>query len=104
MFKLKEIICHPSPPPLLPISVSSTVPSTVSVYYAIFVAVAVVITVNIPLPFAVALALSSSLSLLPYPLLSPTQSLLPLPSPLLPPYQSQYFCHHCMLLLLVNVP
>ncbi len=58
---------------------------------------------NIPFLFAVALALSSSLSLLPCPLLLPTQFLLPLPSPLPPQYQSRSFCHHCMLLLLVNV-
>jgi hypothetical protein len=85
MIKLKEVICHPSPPSL-PISVSSTIPFTDSFYYAIFVAVAVAIAVNVPFSFAIALALSSSLSLLPCPLLSPMQSLLLLPSPLLPPY------------------
>jgi hypothetical protein len=67
------------------------------------VAVAAAIAVNVPFPFAVALALSSSLSLLPCPLLSLMQLLLPLPSPLPPPYQPLSFCHHCMLLLLINI-
>jgi hypothetical protein len=52
----------PSSPPPLPVSMSSTVPFTVSVYFAVFLAEYVAIAVNIPFPFAIAVAISISVT------------------------------------------